>query len=316
LKTDGKPQSKKAIKQPSAREELLAKQKAAPLPADPLSPEALRPLALRAGIPLLLLRIGAFVLNGWIPKAVMGVVTLALAGVVLWAVRYARRTRRVAEIVRDVGSTPEARKEAIAKLETDFKKDETAAIFAKAQLQMQEDPREALKTLETVNLEKVLAPVADEARAQRAMIHLILGETDEARQLADKIDMAQHKEAKTRGTMVSIVGEAWARSGQAKRAVELLETIDIDAEDYAELRPQLLRARAFAYAWVSDTKQMKQALRKLAQINVQHLGGFITKKKVPGGVAPRGVHPLLEKEAFEMFSRSGAVPRRMEFKRG
>jgi hypothetical protein len=128
--------------------------------------------------------------------------------------------------------------------------------------------------------------------------------------------MSQQKEPKARATMAAIVGEAWARSGQAKRAVEMLETIDPDDAIYADLRPQLFRARAFAYAWASDTKQMKQVLRKLAQLNPQYLMGFITRKKNPAGVSPRGVHPLLEKEAYEMVQRSGAAPRRMEFKRG
>jgi hypothetical protein len=244
------------------------------------------------------------------------VLTLALAGVLLWALRYARRSRAVASIVRDAGDTPEARKEALSKLETDFKKDDTGAVFARAQLLMQEDPRAALAALETINLDKVLAPVADQARAQRAMIHLILGETDEARQLVDLIDMSRHKEPQTTGTMAAIIGEAWARSGQARKAVELLETLDIEDAVYADLRPQLLRSRAFAYAWASDTKQMKQTLRKLAAVNPQYLLSFVTKRKNLGGVNPRGVHPLLEKEALDMVSRSGAVPRKMEYRRG
>lgn len=298
------------------REDLLAKQKQAPLPADPLSPAALKPLALRLGLPLAALWIGALFLQGWIPKAVMGVVTLALAGVLFWAWRYATRSRKVAEIVREVADTPEARKEALSKLATDFKKDDTAAVFARAQILLQEDPRAALAALETINLDKVLATVADEARAQRAMIHLILGETDQARQLVDVIDMSRNKEPKTRGMMATIIGEGWARTGQAKKAVELLETLDVDDAIYADLLPQILRARAFAYAWASDTKQMKATLRKLGAINPQYLMGFITKKKNPMGVNPRGVHPLLEKEAFDMVARSGAVPRKMEFKRG
>ena len=43
--------------------------------------------------------------------------------------------------------------------------------------------------------------------------------------------------------------------------------------------------------------------------------GFITKKKNPAGVNPRGVHPLLEKEAFAMVMKSGVVPRKMQIKR-
>jgi hypothetical protein len=316
LKTPSKPQPKKLTAK-QAREDLAARAKAAPMPKDPLSPEALKSTALRAGIPLLLLWIGAFLLHGWIPKAVMGVLTLALGGVVLWAVRFAKRSRRVAAIVREASDTAEARKEAIAKLDSDFKKDDTAAIFAKAQLQLQENPREALRTLETIKLDSVVnRVVADEARAQRAMIHLILGETEEARALVDGIDMAQQKEPKTRATIAAIVGEAWARSGQAKRAVDLLETIDPNDDVYADLRPQLLRARAFAYAWASDSKQMRAVLRRLSQINPQYLMGFITKKKNPGGVSPRGVHPLLEKEAYEIIARSGVAQRRVEYKRG
>jgi hypothetical protein len=315
LKPSGKPPAKKSAPKPSREEAATAARPKAQLPADPLSPANLKALGLRLGIPLLVLWVGAFILNGWIPKAIVGGLTLALAGLSLWAIRFARRSRAVAQIVGGA-DTPEARKEALAKLETDFKKDDTAAIFARAQLQMQEDPREALKTLEQVNLQKVMAPVADEARVQRAMIHLLLGETEDARNLVDNVDLSRHKEAKTRATMVAIIGEAWARSGQAKKAVELLETFDPDDADYVDIRPQLLRSRAFAYAWASNTKQMKQTVRRLAQLNVQYLSGFITRKKHPMGVPPRGVHPMLEKEAFDIVSKSGAAPRQMQYKRG
>jgi hypothetical protein len=44
--------------------------------------------------------------------------------------------------------------------------------------------------------------------------------------------------------------------------------------------------------------------------------GFVTKKKHPGGVSPRGVHPMLEKEAFDLVMKSGMVQRRMEMRRG
>ena len=212
----------------------------------------------------------------------------------------------MAQIVKQA-DTPEGRKDALeCKLDAGFKKDDTAAVFAKAQIQMQEDPRAALATLEQIKLDKVLAPIADEARAQRAMIHLMLGETDEARTLVDAIDMSRHKDPKTRATMAAITGEAWARSGQAKKGVEMLETFDPEDDVYADLRPQLLRARAFAYAWASDTKQMKATLRKLQAINVQYLMGFITKKKNPMGraVARRASH------AREGGVRDGAEVRR------
>ncbi|WP_235879906.1 tetratricopeptide repeat protein [Polyangium aurulentum] len=300
-----------------AQRALLAaareKQAAAPDPLAALEPKK---LALRLGIPLLLVWIIAFAISGWIPKAVAAAVTLALAGLVIWVLRTVKKTRAVADIIR-TADTPEARKEALSKLETQFDKDDPAAVFARAQIELQEgDPRKALATLETIRLEKVMPPVADEARAQRAMIHLVLGETDEAKALCEKVDLSRHKEPKSRATIAAIVGEAWARSGQAKKAVELLETIDPNDATYADLKPQLLRSRAFAYAWANDTKKMKQVLRTLQSINAQYLASFITKKKMPGGVPPKGVHPLLEKEAFEMITRSGMVPRKMEYRRG
>jgi hypothetical protein len=319
LKTSGKPPAPKlpAKKQSpkQAREDAAAALRDRPLPPDPLSAMSLRSMGIRIGIPAVVAWIIALAIPGWIPKVVVGVLTIAVLGVALWALRFAKRSRAVAQIVQQADSA-EARKEAITKLEADFKKDDSAAIFAKAQLQLQEDPRAALRTLETIKLDKVMAPMADEARAQRAMIHLMLGETDEARGLVDKIDMARHKDVKARAMMAAIVGEAWARTGQAKRAIELLETFDPNDVAYVDLKPQLLRSRAFAYAWANNTKTMKQVLRSLSAMNPQFLSGFITKKKNPMGVSPRGVHPALEKEAFDMLMRSGAVPRKMEFKRG
>ncbi|MCC6555042.1 MAG: hypothetical protein IT372_18905 [Polyangiaceae bacterium] len=313
MKSPGKPSPKKQSPK-QQREDVLAAARAKQ-PADPLAQLNPKQLAIRLGIPAAVIWIIAFAISGWIPKAVAGALTIAAIGLILWVLRFAKRSQAVAQIVRGADSA-EARKEAISKLETDFKKDDVAAVFAKAQLQLQEDPRAALRTLETINLEKLMAPMADEARAQRAMIHLMLGETSDARALVDAIDMTRHKEAKTRATLAAIVGEGWARTGHAKKAVELLETFDPSDEAYADIKAQLLRARAFAYAWSNNMKQMKSALGALRAMNVQYLSGFITKKKHPMGVSPTGVHPLLEKEAFEMLGRSGTVQRKMQVRRG
>jgi hypothetical protein len=306
--------SKKA-KLKAQRQELISDSRKKQAIPDPLSPENLKKLGIRLGLPVLGGWIIALVFGSIWLRVAMGVVTLGIGGLLYWAISTGKKQKAVADILMNADSA-EGRKEALAKLESDFKKDDTAAAFAKAQLQMQEDPRAALKTLETIDLKKVLAQQADEARAQRAMIHLILGETDEARALVDPIDLSRHKDVKSRATLTAIVGEAWARSGQAKRAVDLLDKLDPNDEAYADLKPQLLRSRAFAYAWSNDTKQMKNVLRQLKGLNVQYLMGFITKKKNPMGVAPRGVHPLLEKEAFDMVMKSGAVSRKVEVRRG
>jgi hypothetical protein len=275
-------------------------------------------LLTRLGIPAAIVWGLALLIRHWIAWSLAAVLTVGVLALIFWARRTAQRTQAVANIVQGA-NTPEARREAMAKLEARFKKDDTAAVFAKAQLQMQEDPRAALATLETIDLpklEKLMAPLADQARAQRAMIHLVFGETDEARALVDGIDLSRHKEPLARATMVAVQGEAWARTGAAKKACELLETLDVQDPVYAELKPQLLRAKAFAYAWANNSSQMKATLRAMAAIQPQLLMRFVTKKKNPAGGASRGVHPLLEKEAFELLSRIQGGGRRIEYRRG
>jgi hypothetical protein len=300
--------------QKRVREEMLRQQQEKIQVPDPFAPEALKKLGIRIGIGAAVVWGIAIAIDHWIALVVAGVLTVVVAGLVIWGITFARKGKAAADIVR--GATDaEGRKEAIEKLDRDFKRGDTAATFAKAQLQLQEDPRAALATLEQIDLKKVMAPVADEARAQRAMIHLLLGDTGEARALVDPIDLGRHKEPKIRAMLASVVGEAWARTGQAKKAAELLETLDAADDAYADLRPQIYRSLAFAYAWSNQTRQMKQVLRRMNGINAQLLMQFITKKKNPQGVNPRGVHPLLEKEAFAMVMKSGAVPRKMQVKR-
>jgi tetratricopeptide (TPR) repeat protein len=271
---------------------------------DPMAALTFKGLGLRVGIPIVIVWIVAILLTRPWAFATAGGVTLAAAVLVVWAVRFANKTRAVQSLVQGA-ATPEARKEALAKLDTDFKKKDTSAIFAKAQLLLQEDPRAALAVLEQIDLSKVMTPIADEARAQRAMIHLVLGETDRARSLVDGIDLSRHQQPKTRVTLASVIGEAWARTGQGKKALETLELFDPEDPEFADLKAQIYRSLAFAYAAVSDTKGIRRALRKMMEINPQLLGGFLTKK----------IHPLLEREAKEMLKRSNAIPKRMVVKR-
>lgn len=271
---------------------------------DPFANLTFKGLGLRVGLPILGFWILALFIGKTWAYAGMGAVTVAAIALVVWAIRFAAKTRAVADIVKAADS-PQARKEALSKLETDFKKGDTAAIFAKAQLQLHEDPRVALQTLEQIDLAKVMAPIADEARGQRAMIHLVLGEAERARQLADNIDLSRHQQPKTRASLVTVISEAWARTGQGKKALDTLSVFDPEDPEFAELKAQLYRAQAFAYAAVNDTKGIRKALRKLMEINPQLLGGFLVKK----------IHPLLEREAKELLKRSGAVPKKMMVKR-
>ena len=230
-----------------------------------------------------------------------GVLTVAGIGAALWLQSYVKKTTALAGILKGA-DTEEGRKAALERLSTEFKKDDTQALIAKAQLQMQDNPREALETLESINLDKALAPVAGQVRAMRAMIHLTIGETAEARALADKLELGKQQEPKTRVMFAAVAAEAWARTGQGKKAVDTLDLFNPEDPEMGEMRAQLWRSRAFAYAATNDVKGIARAVKKLADINPHLLGMFVGQKKI---------HPLLEKEAKQVVMRMGVVPRKM-----
>jgi hypothetical protein len=258
----------------------------------------------RVGLLLAAIWIAAVAFLHWtvIPVYVAGGLTVLAIGLGVWVVRWVNRSRELGALLRAAGKTEEGRKEALKKLEADYKKGDVQATIARAQLQMQEDPRAALTTLESVDLNKQLTPMADQVRCLRATIHLQLGEPQEARLLVDKMELGKQQDVKTRAMFAAVAGEAWGRTGQAKKAMELLELYNPEDPEYAEMRVQMWRARAFAAAGASDMKGAGRALRKLAEVSPQLLGMFVSAKRV---------HPLLQQEAKQLFMRSGAVPRKM-----
>jgi hypothetical protein len=264
-------------------------------------PVDLKKIFIRIGLVALVVWVIAIIVPGWIPKAVAGALTVVGIGVALWLDRYVKKQQKLASLLKGA-DTVEGRREALERIDTQFKKGDAQALLAKANLQMQDDPRAALATLESINVDKELTPVAGQVRAMRAMIHLTLGEPQEARALADKLDLGKQQEAKTRVMFAAVASEAWARTGQGRKAVDTLELFNPEAPDMGDMRAQLWRARVFAYAAVNDTKGIARALKKLAEINPHLLGMFIQQKKI---------HPLIEREAKQIVMRLGIVPRKM-----
>lgn len=268
----------------------------------------------------LYVRAGAILLVGWIlaafatstthsrwPVYIAGIVTVIVIGAGIWMIRYVRKSEQLGAILR-TADTDEGRKEALKKLESDFKKGDVQATMARAQLEAQDGPegaRKALETLESIDLGKQMNAVADQVRAIRASIHLSLGEAQKARALADQLELGKQEEPKTRAMFAAVAGEAWARTGNGKKALEVLDLFDPESADMGEMRIQMLRARAFAYASVGDMKAAERVMKKLADTNINLLAMFIGKK----------IHPMLERSAKNLLMRSGAVPRKMVTKR-
>ncbi len=300
--------TKKAKKKPQTQAEVQKELRE--LTQDPAAAEKppvdLRSTYLRVGGGLAVAWLLAVGVWSWsrsrVPLVVMGVLTVVVVVAGVWLVRYVKRSQALGALLRNA-DTDEGRKEALQKLATDYKKDDAQAVLARAQLEMQEDPRKALATLESVDADKVRTPgLGSQLRAMRAMIHLTLGETGEARALAEKLDLSKQQDAKARAMFATVASEAWARTGEAKRAVETLELFNPDDAEYTELRPQMWRARAFAYAGANDAKGAARALKKLADLNPNLLGMFVGMKKI---------HPLLEREARQLAMKMGAMQRKM-----
>jgi tetratricopeptide (TPR) repeat protein len=280
---------------------------------DPFSPQNIKQLGLRLGLPLLAVWVVGGCVAGvtqsstafWIALGIPAVITVGIAGLVVWVVGQARKAKSVAGLLQNV-ETSEGRKVALEKLDAGFKKNDPAAVFARAQLMLQEgDTKKALETLEQIDLGRVMAPIADEARAQRAMIHLLIGEVTPARDLVDAIDLSRQQDPKARAMMGSVVAEAWARTGQAKKAADTIALFNPEDADFEQVAPQIHRARAFVYAATGDVKAMRRALKKLLEQDARLLGSFLGKR----------THPLLQKEAKQMLQASGQVPRKMQVQR-
>jgi hypothetical protein len=294
------PAKTKKKKQTQAGLQKELRDLARPDPGTPAKPPVdLKKIGLRVGLLVAVLWAIAIAVRHWIGFAVAGTLTVVIAGVGFWLVRYMKKSEALGALLRGA-DTDEGRKAALEKLSG--MKGDSQALLARAQLEMQDDPQKALTTLESADLGKMMGPMADQFRAMRSMIHLTLGQTAEARSLADELDLGKQQDAKTRAMFATVASEAWARSGQAKKAVETLELFNPEDPEFAEMKTQMWRARAFAYAATNDMKGAGRALRKLADVNPHLLGMFIGTKKV---------HPLLEREAKQIVMRMGAAPRRV-----
>lgn len=298
------PQKRKKKKRSAAAMQRELRELASPKEGPSKPAVDLKKVFFRVGAIVLALWIAAVVALHWtiIPVIAAAVLTVVAIGASVWVVRYVNKSRELGALLRSAAATEEGRQEALKKLETDFKKGDVQATIARAQLEMQQDPRQALATLESIDLGKQIAPMADQVRCLRANLHLQLGEVQEARALVDKMELGKQQEPKTRAMFAAVAGEAWGRTGQGRKALELLEVFNPDDPDYGEMRIQMWRARAFACAGAGDMKGASRALKKILDISPQLLGMFVAGKRV---------HPMLQQEAKQLFVRSGAVPRKM-----
>ena len=227
---------------------------------------------------------------------VVGVLTLALAGLMLYGLRLARKQTRLVSMLQNAVNSPEARREAIAKLEAEKDSKDVVNVFARAQLMAADDPAKALTMLETFDVKNVPAQMQDDFAVLQAQLYLHFGRPKEARPLADRIyvDSPQRKDQRT--MMVSVIAEAWARTGKHAEALALLESIDFDDRKNEQLRVQLLVARTFDNFASGHKVSAKEDLRAISDVDVNHLGRFLMPQF--------RVHPDLQKLARAVVEKN------------
>lgn len=260
-------------------------------------------ILVRVGAVAVVLWVIALIVPGTWPKVLAGVLTVAGIGALWWFQRYMARTQALGAILQ--GANTSADKEAaIKQIEQQFGTTDAQAAMAKAQLELQLNQIDAaLATLAGVDLTRQMVPIADQVRAMRATIHLSRGEVKEARELVDAFDLGKQQDSKTRAMLVAVAAEAWARTGQAQKAQDQLALFNPEDPEYADLRVQMLRARAHVCVHRDDLRGAQNALQALANTNPFLMGMFAGQKHV---------HPMLEREARKIAERAGAVQRQVQ----
>lgn len=269
------------------------------------SPPTLSPL--EAGMPLLnkrsLMTIAGVTVLVWITAAMtgstivlilVGVLTLALVGLLGWAWWQAKKQMAMMQLLQGAQASPEARQAALAQLALqDPKGADVMGQLARAQLQAQENPDLALETLQAVDLTKVPTEAADQVRAFRTQLLLLKNRTREARDLADQINVSSSGPKASRAMVATVVAEAWARTGRHAEALVLLEDLKPEDPELEQMRPMLLYARVFANFASGKKERCKKDMKALMAQDMNLLGRFVA----PGP----GIHIELRQIAAEVL---------------
>lgn len=235
---------------------------------------------------------------------ILGGLTLALAFVLFRAFRFIKKQRGIVNTLQGAAHSPEARREALQKLEAGKDAGEPTNVFARAQLIAAEDPQAALKLLDTVPLAKYPAGMQDDVSLLRTQLYLAHGRTADARKAADTINLDNPDRKPARALAASIVAEAWARTGKPKEAITLLDSIELPAKDGQQIAIQARVAKVFARFAANQRGLARNELNALADDDVNHLGRFLD---------PRfRVHPELQKLARQVLEKHPSARRQMK----
>ena len=237
--------------------------------------------------------------ESYIVMGIVGVLTLIALVIAFWVWKQIRRHKSLAGMMQGAGDSPEARRKALARLEADKKADDVTNVIARAQLMAPDDASAALALLEPLEIKTVPAQMQDDFALLKSQLLLGVGRAKDARPLVDWINLDNPQRKEIRPLMVGIVAETWARTGSAKEANELLDSVELSVHGGTDTATVLLNARVFARFASGKKGKTREALTELATVDPNLLGRFISPKS--------RVHPGLQRLAREAFERSGGA---------
>jgi hypothetical protein len=237
---------------------------------------------------------------GYVGLIVAGVLTVVAAGFLLWVWRLTRKSADIAAILRGA-KDKESRLAALEQLrarQSPGGKDAINAV-AQAQLVAQEDPAEAIRILEAIDIHKAPSVVQDDVRANLAMFYLVAGRARDARELANEIRLDRQPQARAKAMYAAVVAESFARTGDPEEARKLLETYDPKDKEYGQVAGMLLRAQVYTYTATKKRGRAREAMEELLEVDPNMVAAFIQK----------GTRPELARLAKQVLSGAGALPK-------
>jgi len=275
-------------------------------PETPAPPSAAIPRKTWIILGVVVVAIWAFAINthSTIVLSIVGGLTIVLIGVILWALRTIRKHRATVSLLQGAASSPEARREALAKLSEGKDANSPTNVFARAQLLSADDPDAALKLLRTVELKSYLPAMQDDVSLLQTQLCLRLGRTADARKAADVMNLDNPQRKEIRPLAASIAAEAWARSGKPKEALALLDTIELPKKDAEQIAMQIRVARVFARFAANQRGLARTELAAIADEDPNQLGRFVLPQF--------RVHPELQKLARSVFEQHPSARRHIK----
>jgi tetratricopeptide (TPR) repeat protein len=237
---------------------------------------------------------------GYVGFIVAGVLTLIALGFLFWVWRLTRKSADIAAILKGA-KDKEGRLAALEQLrarQAPGGKDALNAI-AQAQLVAQEDPGEAIRILEAIDVKKAPAIVQDDVRANLAMFYLMTGRSRDARELANEIRLDRQPQAKAKAMYAAVVAEAYARTGDAEEARKILDTYDPSDPEFGPVSGMLLRAQVHTFAALKKRGRVRESMEQLLEVDPNMVAAFVQK----------GNRPELARVAKQVLAGAGALPK-------